>query len=383
MLKCPRLCDAAGLGHSGGLFLDLNELLTIPPYGLTSRDKSALLTERLANLTTHHYERCKDYRAMLDVVGFDSSSIDRLDSIPFLPVRLFKELDLLSVDRNDVVKVMTSSGTTGQAVSKVYLDRATASSQQKVLVKIVSSFTGSARMPMLIVDSPAVLHNRSMFSARGAGILGFSIFGSDKVYALKEDMSLDVPTVAEFLERHQGETILIFGFTFMVWQYLYRLMLQRKSETGETFDLSNAVLIHGGGWKKMISEAVSPQEFCERLASLCGLSRVHDYYGMVEQTGCIYMQCEHGYLHASVFSDVIMRNPRDFSVCGVGERGIIQVLSTIPQSYPGHSLLTEDEGVLEGEDDCRCGRKGKYFRVIGRLENAELRGCSDTYATVS
>ena len=92
------------------------------------------------------------------------------------------------------------------------------------------------------------------------------------------------------------------------------------------------------------------------------------------------MQCEYGHLHASIFSDIIIRKPEDFSECGLGERGIIQVLSTIPESYPGHSLITEDEGILLGVDDCPCGRKGKYFKVIGRLKNAEIRGCSDTYA---
>jgi len=56
------------------------------------------------------------------------------------------------------------------------------------------------------------------------------------------------------------------------------------------------------------------------------------------------------------------------------------VVSVLPFSYPGHSLLTEDEGTLLGEDDCTCGRLGKYFRIVGRLKNAEIRGCSDTYA---
>ena len=51
----------------------------------------------------------------------------------------------------------------------------------------------------------------------------------------------------------------------------------------------------------------------------------------------------------------------------------------LPRSYPGHSLLTEDLGVLLGEDDCPCGRKGKYFKVTGRVPRAEVRGCSDTY----
>ena len=101
---------------------------------------------------------------------------------------------------------------------------------------------------------------------------------------------------------------------------------------------------------------------------------------MVEQTGCIYMQCEHGHLHASNFSDIIIRNPKDFSVASFGEKGIVQVVSLLPESYPGHSLLTEDEGVVLGEDDCPCGRKGKYFKILGRLKNAEIRGCSDTYA---
>ena len=91
------------------------------------------------------------------------------------------------------------------------------------------------------------------------------------------------------------------------------------------------------------------------------------------------MECECGHLHTSVFSDVLIRRPHDFSLAEKGEEGIIEVVSVLPESYPGHVLLTEDKGVILGEDDCPCGRKGKYFRIIGRLQNAEIRGCSDTY----
>jgi len=85
-------------------------------------------------------------------------------------------------------------------------------------------------------------------------------------------------------------------------------------------------------------------------------------------------------LHASIFSDVIIRNPKDFSECEIGERGLVQVVSVLPHSYPGHCLLTEDEGMIEGIDDCPCGRKGKYIKLFGRIKKAEIRGCSDTYA---
>lgn len=360
--------------------MTFDDILSISPYSLRKEDKEKLLAARLAELTCLHKANCPEYAAILKSIGFDENNISDYSELPFLPVRLFKELELKSVPREDIVKTMTSSGTTGQAVSKIFLDRATSSNQQKALVKIVSSFTGSNRMPMLIIDCPSVIKNRAMFSARGAGILGFSMFGSDRQYALNDDMRLDIETVEKFLEKHSGERILLFGFTFMIWQHFYRELVRLREETGKTFDFSNGILIHGGGWKKLVSEAVSQEQFKECLTDVCGLNDIHDYYGMVEQTGSIYMQCECGHLHASIFSDVIIRNPYDFKVLPQGEKGIIQVVSTIPESYPGHSLLTEDEGILLGEDDCPCGRLGKYFTVTGRLQNAEIRGCSDTYA---
>lgn len=359
--------------------MTFDEILSIPPYSLNMEEKEKLLTERLVELTKLHQKNCPEYARILESINFDVDQVKSYKDLSFLPVRLFKELELRSVPKEEVVKTMTSSGTTGQAVSKIYLDRVTSSNQQKTMVKIVSDFTGSSRMPMIIIDCPSVLKNRAMFSARGAGILGFSVFGFKKIYALDNNMKLDVEGLSTFLDQHSGERILLFGFTFMIWQHFYKELLRLK-EQGITFDLSNGILIHGGGWKKLISEAVSHDKFHKRMQDACSLHDIHDYYGMVEQVGCIYMECECGHLHASNFSDVIIRKPLDFSEADIGETGIIQVVSTIPESYPGHSLLTEDEGVIEGIDDCPCGRKGKYFRINGRLKNAEIRGCSDTYA---
>ena len=357
------------------------DLLEIAPYSLEKNKKRELLTARLLELTKLHQVRCPEYARILQAIDFDANKLSDYEQLPYLPVRLFKELNLRSVEEDDVVKTMTSSGTSGQAVSKIFLDKTTSANQQKTMVKIVSDFTGSGRMPMIILDCPSVIKNRQMFSARGAGILGFSIFGSKKIYAFDDEMKLDTEAFKEFLDSYKGQRILLFGFTFMVWQHFYKELVRLKAE-GVCFDLSNGLLIHGGGWKKLAGEAVSPEEFHTRLKEVCGLDCIHDYYGMVEQTGCIYMQCECGHLHASIFSDVIIRRPEDFSEAEIGERGIIQVLSAIPESYPGHSLLTEDEGEILGEDDCPCGRKGKYFRVYGRIKNAELRGCSDTYAAM-
>ncbi len=359
--------------------MGFEHIFDIDPYSIGKEEKKILFMERITDLTNHHEKHCKEYRRILESIHFQSNMAKTYEDFPFLPVRLFKELELYSVPPEELVKTITSSGTSGQRVSKIFIDKITASMQQKALVKIVSSYTGMSRMPMIIIDCPSVVKNRAMFSARGAGILGFSMFGTKRIYALNDNMELNIEGIQNFLEEHKEERIFLFGFTFMIWQHFYK-ELEKMEKKGVVLNLSNAVMIHGGGWKKLINEALSPDEFRNRIQAVCGLKNIYDYYGMAEQTGCIYMECEYGHLHASNFSDVIMRRPLDFSICEKGEAGIIQVVSTLPWSYPGHSLLTEDEGIILGEDDCPCGRKGKYFRVLGRLQNAEIRGCSDTYA---
>lgn len=343
--------------------IDYKDLLDISPYGLNQYEKDKLYQKTLDLLTQHHRENCDAYRRITDTIG---------TNVP-LPVRLFKEYDLKSIPQEQVMKTMTSSGTTGQAVSKIYLDRDTSARQSKVLSKIVSDFTGKTRMPMLIIDSNAVLKNRNMFSARGAGILGFSMLGRDMTYALDENMMLDMPIIQAFLEKHQGERLLLFGFTFMIWQYFYLALKERGIHL-----LLDGVLIHGGGWKKLADLAVDNNTFKAAIEDVSGIRNIYNYYGMVEQTGSIFMECEAGHLHASVFSDVTIRDPKDFSALSSG-RGLIQCDSLLPTSYPGHRLLTEDEGEILGVDDCPCGRLGKYFKIYGRIKGAEIRGCSDTH----
>ena len=344
--------------------LDYDKIFEIPPYSLTQQEKEARYAQWMAQLSEYHREHCPAYAKICQVLGEDT---------PALPVRMFKEYDLRSVAADSVAKTMTSSGTTGQRVSRIFLDRETSARQTKALNKIVTDFLGKQRLPMLVIDSRAVLKDRNMFSARGAGILGFSMLGRDMTYALDENMELDLPVVEAFLEKHRGEKILLFGFTFMIWQYFVQALLQG----GHPLEIQG-IMIHGGGWKKLADEAVDADTFRRQVQAACGVDTVLNYYGMVEQTGSIFMECPAGHLHASIFSDVIIRDPLDFSEKKTG-LGLIECRSLLPTSYPGHILLTEDEGEILGVDDCPCGRLGKYFKIYGRVKGAEIRGCSDTY----
>jgi hypothetical protein len=353
----------------------LEQLLEQPPFSLTQEEKTALQGPPLAELTEHHRQNCPAYGRILGAYGYrDAQNPGRL---PFLPVRLFKQLKLCSVPESEIFKVLISSGTTGQVPSRIYLDRATTQLQTKVLVKIMQNFLGKERLPMLIVDHPGVIRERSSFSARGAGILGLLTFGRSQTYLLDEEYRIDLKALEEFNARFGGSPVLIFGFTFMVWQYLIRAL----EDADRQIDLRQGILVHSGGWKKLQEQAVGNEEFKQRLQQATGIERVHNFYGMVEQVGSIFVECEAGRLHAPSFAEVRIRDPFDWSESPVGQEGLIEVVSLLPQSYPGHRLLTEDRGRLLGVDDCPCDRKGRTFEVLGRLPKAELRGCSDTHAT--
>jgi hypothetical protein len=344
------------------------------PYSLGREEKRIVYFEALTDLTRHHYEACPEYRTLIDKLGVDTNNCESVEDLPFLPVNLFKEYQLMSVKRNDVVQVLTSSGTSGANLSNIYLDRLNAKNQKRALIDIVTVETGKKRAPMLIIDTKATVKAGQGFSGRAAGIAGFSFLGTDIVYALNENMELDWETLEKFFERHRGSRVILFGFTYMIWKYFCSPVVK----TDKCYQLEDSILIHGGGWKKLNDESVNNEVFRQVVEKVTGVKKVINYYGMVEQTGSIFLECEAGHFHCTNFSDVMTRDEK-FSPCQFGETGIVQLLSPLATSYPGHNILSEDSGVIIGEDDCICGKNGKYFNIQGRIKDADVRGCSDAY----
>jgi len=337
-------------------------------FTLPQAVKEEVLLKDLSALVEHHRARCAPYDRILAANAYSSAS--SIAELPWLPVRLFKNLELKSIPDDEVFKVLTSSGTTGE-VSRIYLDKAAAATQTRQLGATVQTVLGTKRLPMLLVDTKAMLKDRRSFSARGAGVLGMSTFGRDHVWALDNDGHVDLDAIRGFLEKHGGAPFLIFGFTYMVWLHLYEVARDHG------LDLSNGILIHSGGWKKLVDQAVSPEVFRERLAEV-GLVNTHNFYGMVEQIGTIFLEGPSGgSLYCPDFADVVVRDPVTWRELPPGETGLLEVVSTLPTSYPGHVLLTEDLGVVHGIDDGDW--PGKRFSILGRLPRAEARGCSDTF----
>ena len=351
----------------------LSRLFSEDAFSMSSSKKNFFFLNYLNNLNLHHYNKSDLYKRYLDKMNFKSNKYSSLVSFPFLPVRLFKEFDFLSIKRKNIFKTINSSGTTSNITSKIYIDKTNALNQIKVLQKIFNSVVGNSRLPMLVIDSKNDNLNRNNFNASAAAISGFSMFANEVVYLLDQNGNIDYENLNNFLNKHSNSKFLVFGFTYNVFINLINKLKKNKLNQK---NLSGAFLIHGGGWKKIEKQKIKRDTFNKLINKKLNIKNIINYYGLVEQIGSIFFECKCGYFIASNFSEIIIRD-ENFKICKDGESGFVQLISLLPTSYPGHNILTEDVGEIVKNHNCTCYGHGKRFLIHGRLKDAELRGCSN------
>jgi hypothetical protein len=350
------------------------QMIEAEPFSLPQARKEAMLLAGFNALARHHYENSPEYARIIDIAWGGPRAYGALAEAPFLPVGLFKEIDLSS--SHEKAMVLTSSGTTGQRPSRIIVDNETSARQAQALVASYRPILGSRRLPFLAIDTKDVIKAGTL-TARGGGVLGMMKFGAKAAFALGADLKADRALIRDFIAANGQQSFFLFGFTFLVWTGLYQ-----QFEDGE-LDLSNGTLIHSGGWKKLEAEAVSNKAFRAALGRRFNLTRIFNFYGFVEQMGSMFIEASDGLLYPPNFADVIIRHPETLEPLGPGEVGVIQVISLLPRSYPGHSVLTEDLGEVVTVDAGVDRRMGRAIRVHGRIKQAELRGCSDVIGTIA
>jgi phenylacetate-coenzyme A ligase PaaK-like adenylate-forming protein len=354
--------------------LAIDEILRESELLHTTNDLDLFQTSIFNELTQLHLQNCSPYRKIVQSFFGKYESAACLEQIPYLPIGLFKVIDLISVPNSSILRMLKSSGTSGNT-SRIFLDKITAINQLKVLVKIFNQTIGTEKMPMVIIDMKKSVNSDGIINTRLAAVKGFSVFASEKYYVLDENLEIQIDLLQELADKYGESKVLFFGFTFLIWQNL----INKLESQGIVFKFPNAIMVHGGGWKKLSNQSVSTEVFKQRVNDVLGINKVLNYYGMAEQTGSIYFECLESNFHTTPFGQIIIRNFKDFSPNKVGEEGIVQLLSVVPRSYPGHSILTEDVGVVIGNNGCKCGNSGRFFKILGRLPEAEIRGCSDVY----
>lgn len=347
----------------------MTDLLDQPAYG--NRDDAGFLAE-MNRITQFHTAHCSEYSRVFP----DFSPVNRIEDLPYLHVSAFKHVHFQSQDgsiRHE--RVLNSSATSSNQPSQIALDRYSSELQSKSSRAILTDFIGAEKRPLIILDSKSALVQRGKVSARIAAGLALRPFAT-KLYFGLDTQDLDSPVLWDHLADalQHNDTLLVYGFTWVLWR-LWACNDMPADVAQRLRDMS-VTYVHSGGWKKLEDESVSPAALKQKLLDISGPgSRVVDYYGLVEQNGLIYPECEAGWRHVPLWADVLGRDPYDHSLV-YGAPAQLQLMNVTPHGAPYHNVLTEDLAEVR-TDPCTCGRSGRRFRLLGRLPKAETRGCAN------
>lgn len=304
---------------------------------------------------------------------------EQIPEIPYFFVTALKYHEVRSVDLEQIVLTLRSSGTSGQT-SAIYLDR-TSLRRIKRLVRHIYMDLGMVNEvktnylcftydPAVAKDVGTAFSDQLLTGLTGVNHVCYAIHWDQH----KNDWHLDVDRVARHLERYEagGRPFRVLGFPAHTWKVLSEIVEKR----GRPFRFGpRSFVITGGGWKNFDDSRIDPRVFREQVGRWLGIPahNVRDLYGMVEH-GVPYCECEKWRMHVPAYSRVYTRDPLSLELLPEGRAGLLQFVTPYHHSYPAISLLTTDRGTVY--EQCPCGRHSQVLKLLGRAGVKKHQGCA-------
>jgi len=194
----------------------IQNLISSPQYEIKQIEKERILLEIVRIQVKKSIESNSKIKSMYSKLGMNVSDIKKLSDLPYIPVQMFKHFNLATCKKEDIVRIVKSSSTTGQSPSIIPLDKETSLRQTRALASTLRNFLGTERMPFLVIDSENVNKKSIDLSARGAAVRGLSSFAKSITYCLKDTengMEIDLEKLEEFVKKMKGKT---FSFSVLL-----------------------------------------------------------------------------------------------------------------------------------------------------------------------
>jgi len=293
------------------------------------------------------------YRQYCDLLKIDPMKIDRIEKIPFLPIRFFKSHQVSTTDFNPAV-IFESSGTSQTINSKHFVKELSLYSRS--FNETFRLFYGDPSQWCIIALLPSYLERKNSSLVMMTDELIKQSGHPKSGFYLNEWNQLD-KSLKE-LESQQQKTILI-GVTFALLDFAEEFPQPLKHTT----------IMETGGMKGR-REEITRGQVHEILCRQFGLEKIHSEYGMTELLSQAYSYGE-GVFNCSPWMRVLIREEDDpFAIHSSNQdrfiRGAINCID-LANIYSCSFLATEDAGKLFPDGS---------FELLGRLDNSDIRGCS-------
>ena len=305
-----------------------------------------------AALSVFQYQakNCSIYRQYLTHLNVDPLEIEHYLAIPFLPIAFFKSHAITASSR-PVEITFSSSGTTGQITSQHLVQDL--SVYEDSYNKAFELFYGKAEEYCILALLPSYLERN----------------GSSLIYMVDDLLKQSThPLSGYFLHNHQelfetltrlkasGQKTILIGVTYALLDFIEQFQI----------DFPELIVMETGGMKGKRKEMVR-NELHQLLCTAFGVKSIHSEYGMTELLSQGYSKGE-GVFEAPSWMKILLRDTSDplslnSKAQTTGGVNVIDLANINSCSF----IATQDLGKIY--DD-------QKFEIIGRFDNADIRGCN-------
>lgn len=320
---------------------DINRIFTIK-----SREEFVALS-----LETFRYqaEYCEPYKKYLSLLGTDIGKIKIIEEIPFFPIQFFKSETVISGDA-PAQKTFTSSATTGvtpsrHPVADLCLYEKSFSEGFRIQYGDPSEYAILALLPSYLEreGSSLVYMTKKLMRQSGNRFSGYYLYNHEELSEMLCKL------------KGMGQKTILIGVSFALLDFV------TKYKVG----FPSLIVIETGGMKGR-GEELTREELHQRLKASFGVEKIHSEYGMAELLSQAWSKGD-GLFFAPSWMEIVIRDLNNpFRVLPTGKKGGINIID-LANIHSCSFIETEDMGIKE---------TGDGFKILGRIQNSELRGCN-------
>lgn len=291
---------------------------------------------------------CKVYRDFLNYLNFDVNSVSNLREIPFLPIQFFKTHRIVS-NTAAIQKVFLSSGTTGDQSSHFVTD---ISLYEESYRKGFARFYGDIEDYTILALLPSYLERE------GSSLIYMVDDLIKKSGNLSSGFFLEnTEEMIKIIKNHSksDKKLLVLGVSYALLDLI----------EAQEFNLKDAIIMETGGMKGRRKEMIR-EELHQILCNGFGVNQIHSEYGMTELLSQAYSK-GNGIFECPPWMQVYIRDTEDpLTLLPNGKSGGVNVVD-LANINSCSFIATQDLGKKMDNNT---------FKVLGRFDNSDIRGCN-------
>lgn len=292
---------------------------------------------------------CLIYKEYIHHLKIDTEAIKSVAQIPFLPIAFFKSHAILS-NTNPIEITFSSSGTTGMAQSSHHVTNVKLYEQS--YLRAFNQFYGNIEEYCFLALLPS-------YQERTGSSLIYMV--DDLIQKSNNKQSgyflynhNDLFDTLQALKAKKQKTVLI-GVTYALLDFIEQYKI----------DFPELIVMETGGMKGKRKEMIR-EELHEVLTNGFGVNSIHSEYGMSELLSQAY-SLGNGIFHCPNWMQILIRDTNDpLFLIENGKTGGINVID-LANVNSCSFIATQDLGKINEDNS---------FEVLGRFDNADIRGCN-------